>query len=353
MDRYAKGQLVKISTERLVETNTAGHATADKGKKREKRGETENRTRIGLERVLSGKMAGHGLDGERACDSWRLSRSLSSSRRSLGLITISARSALTIGERLMRARDGLLTSPSDSAAEREQISLTAIAVTFSVGRSGFEQLGKMLGVATDAGRSEAREISDILAAVDWMLRGMLESLSVVAQRIVKATGWRAKQVKQLEGLVEEECDRTFGTLTEAVLVRLVRLIFPWTERMFDGSDRARDIPMELVGMLEGALAAVERFGPCGGAASVRERVAREVCHEIGRLPRTERIPADGGGKSVRERRRRLARKDGVWYLGVVLQSCAASTGIAARVVDSARVARLGAVETGFLLGRTE
>jgi hypothetical protein len=61
-----RGQLVKISTERLVGTNTAGHGTADKGKKREKRGETENRTRIGLERVLSGKMAGHGLDGERA-----------------------------------------------------------------------------------------------------------------------------------------------------------------------------------------------------------------------------------------------------------------------------------------------
>ena len=64
------GQPVKISTERLVETRTAGHATVDEGKKRggKKDQAAENRTRTGLERVLNGKMYGHDLDGECAHD---------------------------------------------------------------------------------------------------------------------------------------------------------------------------------------------------------------------------------------------------------------------------------------------
>ena len=48
-----------------METNTAGHAMPDEGKKRN---EAENRTRTGLERVFSGKMAGHSLDGKCAYD---------------------------------------------------------------------------------------------------------------------------------------------------------------------------------------------------------------------------------------------------------------------------------------------
>lgn len=43
--------------------DTQGHATPDRGRKRDK---TENRpTRIGLEQVLNDKVAGHDLDGKR------------------------------------------------------------------------------------------------------------------------------------------------------------------------------------------------------------------------------------------------------------------------------------------------
>jgi len=62
-----------ISTERLVGANTAGHATPDGGKKREKkRDKAENRTRADLERVLNGKMAssGRSLGGKGARDVW-------------------------------------------------------------------------------------------------------------------------------------------------------------------------------------------------------------------------------------------------------------------------------------------
>lgn len=264
-----------------------------------------------------------------------------------GLITISARSAFTIYERLMKAHDGLLTRPSDSVAEREQISLTAIPVTFAVARSGFEELGKMVEVMADVGRS-SREIRDLLEAVDWMLRGMLKSLFSVTQRFVKATGWRAKQVRRLEGLIEEECDRAFGTLTEMVLVRLIRSILPWMGRMFERSEQTREVPMELIGILGGALDAVEQFGFNGGAASVRERLALQVCQEL------RRIPVDGGSKSVQERKQRLAKKEAVWYLGAVLQrsvTSAVSARIAGRLVSSAGVARLGRVETEFVFGR--
>ena len=246
----------------------------------------------------------------------------------------------------MGAQDGLLTRPSDSVAEKEEISLTAIPVTFAVARSGFEELDKMVReVMTDIGRNSG-EICRVLATVDWMLRGMLESVFSVAQRLTKATGLRAKQVKRLEVLVEEECDRTFRTLTETVLVRLVRLIFPWMERMFEGSEQTRDVPMELIGILEGALDAMDQSGFRGGAVSVRERVALEVCQELRGLPR---IPVDGGGKSVRERKQRLAKKEAVWYLGAVLQRTGAA--LPARLVASAGLAGLGRVEREFVLGR--
>lgn len=282
----------------------------------------------------------------------RLSPSSSSSGYALGLITISARSALTICERLMSARDGLLTRrPSDSVAERDEFSLTVIPVTFAVARSGLEELGKMVNVMTESGRN-SREISDILSAIDWMLRGTLQGLFSVARRFAKASGLRAKQAKQLEKLVEEECDRTFGTLTEAVLVRLVHFIFPWMERMFEGSEHeTMDVPMELIGILERVLEIVEKSGFNGGAASVRERVALEACREVRRLPR--RIPVDGGSKSDWERKQRLAKKEAVWYLGAVLQtssSAAISARIGDRLVDSVGFARLRTVEREFILG---
>jgi len=252
----------------------------------------------------------------------------------------------------MKAQDGLLTRPSDSAAEREEFSLTVIPVTFAVARSGLEELGKMMvEVMADVGRS-TREICDVLAAVDWMLRGMLQSLFAVGQKFIKAIGLRAKQVKQLERLVEEECDRTLGTLTEAVLLRLVRSISPWMERMFERSEQTVDIPMELIGILEGALDAVDKFGLNGGVRSVRDRVALEACQELGRLPR--RIPVDGGSRSVRERKQRLAKKETVWYLGAVLQrsvGAAVSATMTGRLVDSARLAELSVVESEFVLGR--
>jgi len=248
----------------------------------------------------------------------------------------------------MRAQDGLITSPSDSVAKREEIALTAIPVVFAVARSGFEELGKMIGAMADVGRS-SREICDVLAALDWMLRGMLKSLFSVTQRFMKATGWRAKQAKRLEGLVEEECDRTFGTLTETVMVRLIQLIFPWTERMIERSEETRDVPMELIGILGGALDAVEQFG---GAASIRERVALGVCEELRGL--SGRIAVDGGSKSVQERKQRLVKKEAVWYLGAVLHAAAAaalSASVAGRLVDSAALGRLSRLETEFVLGR--
>ena len=248
----------------------------------------------------------------------------------------------------MRARDGLITNPSDSVAKREEISLTAIPVVFAVARSGFEELGKMIVAMAELGRNPG-EICDALAALDWMLRGMLKSLFSVTQRFVKATGWRPKQVKRLEGLVEEECDRTFGALTEMVIARLIRFIFPWMERMLERSEETRDVPMELIGVLGGALDAVEQFG---GGASVRERVALEACRELRGLP--GRIPVDGGSKTVQERKQRLARKEAVWYLGAVLQravGAAPSARVAGRLVDSARVGRLSRVETDLVLGR--
>ena len=250
----------------------------------------------------------------------------------------------------MRAQDNLPTRPTDSVVERAEASLTAISVTFSVARSGFEELGKMVETITDAGRNP-RETREVLVAIDWMLRGMLKSLVSVSQRFVKATGWRAKQAKQLEGMVEEECDRAFGTLTEKVLVQLIRFISPWMEGAFERSEQTRDVPMELIGVLEGALDAVGQFGFDGGAASVRERLALEVCHELRELSR--RIPADGGSRSVQERKQRLAKKEAVWYLGAVLQTvgAAVSARVAGRLVDGAGLARLGRVEAEFVFGR--
>ncbi|KAF9645033.1 hypothetical protein BDM02DRAFT_3190069 [Thelephora ganbajun] len=284
--------------EHLMGANTTGHATIDQGKKRDK---ARNRLKASLERVLNGKMAGHSLDG---------------------LITISARSALTIYERLMRAQDGLLTRPSDSVTEREELLLTVIPVTFAVARSGLEELGKMVEVMMDVSRNP-RETCDVLGAIDWMLCGMLQSLFTVATRSVKVIGLRPKQTEELERLVEEECDRTFGTLTEMILVRLVRLIFPWMERMLEGPEQTTDIPMELIGILEGALDTVEQFGFDGGAASARERVGLGVCQELKRLSR--KIPVDSSSKSVQERKQRLAKKEAVWYLGAFLQkSCRTS-----------------------------
>lgn len=129
-----------------------------------------------------------------------------------GLNTISSRSALTICELLMRAQRGLLTrSLTDSAAERERFSLTVIPITFSVARSGLEELGKMIQVMTDVGRN-LRETRDVFGTIAWMLQAILQSAFAVAQRFAKATGLRAKQVKQLEKLAEE-CDRTLGTLS--------------------------------------------------------------------------------------------------------------------------------------------
>jgi hypothetical protein len=267
------------------------------------------------------------------------------------VITISGRSALTIYERLMRAQDGLVTNTSDSVAERDEFSLTVIPVTFAVARSGLEELGEMANVMTEAGRNP-REICDVLSAIDWMLRGMLQSVFTVVQRFTKATGLRAKHAKQLERLVEEECDRTFDTLTEAILVRLLRSTLPWMERMLERLEQTADVPMELIGILEGALDAAEQFGFNGVGASVRERVAFEACEELRRLPR--RIPVDGGSKSVRERKQRLAKKEAVWYLGTVLQRTSAgavSARMSGRLVDSARVAMLSAVESEFVFGR--
>jgi len=179
---------------------------------------------------------------------------------------------------------------------------------------------------------------------------MLKSLFSVTQRFVKGTGWRAKQVKRLEGLIEDECDRTFGTLTEAVMVRLIRLIFPWMERTFERSEETRDVPMELIGILGGALEGVEQFG---GAAGIKERLALEVCQELGGL--SGRIAVDGGSKSVQERKQRLAKKEAVWYLGAVLQrtvgASTLSATVAGRLVDSARAGRLSRVEAELVLGR--
>lgn len=325
----------------------------DQGKKREKKKDkAENRPRTGLEQVLHGKVAGHHLDGKCAHGlSVRLSTSFPSSGHSLGLITISARSALTIYERLMRARDGLLTRPlTDSAAERERFSLTVIPVTFSVARSGLEELGKVVQVMTDVGRN-SREIREAFGAIAWMLRGILQSTFAVAQRFTKATGLRAKQMKQLEKLVEEECDRTFGTLSEVVLLRLVRFIFPLMERMFESSERTADTPMELIGVLEGALETVEQSGFNERAVSVKERVALGVCQELVGLSR--RIPVDGGSKTVQERKRRLAKKEAIWYLGAVLQRTmggGVSARMAGRVVDSVGLGGLSMVEGEFVLG---
>jgi hypothetical protein len=270
------------------------------------------------------------------------------------LITISARSALAIYERLMRAQDGLLTrSSTESVVERDQFPLTVIPVTFSVARSGLEELGKMIQAMTDVGRN-SREIRDVLAAIDWMLRGMLQSLVAVARRFTKVGSLRAKQVKQLERLVEEECDRTFGTLTELVLLRLVRFISPWMERMFENTEQMTDAPMELVGVLAGALEIVEQFGSINeGAASVKERVALGVCQELRGLSR--RIAVDDGSKSIQERKQGLAKKEAVWYLGAILQSTVHSRvstpTVAGRVVESAGLAGLSTVESEFVFGR--
>ena len=205
---------------------------------------------------------------------------------------------------------------------------------------------------TDVGKNQ-REICDVLSTVDWMLRGMLQSLCAVTQRFTKGASLRAKQVKRLERLVEEECDRTFGTLTEIVLLRLVRFISPWMERVFENSEQTTDAPMELVGVLAGALETVEQFGLEEGAASVKERVALGVCQELKGLSR--RIPVDGGSKSIQERKRRLAKKEAVWYLGAVLRQSTAGTRIsptvAGRVVDNAGLGRLSTVEGQFVFGR--
>jgi hypothetical protein len=63
---HATRRAVKIFTERLVETNTAGHAMPDGGSKKRggKKDKAENRTRPGLERMLNGNVAGHSLDGK-------------------------------------------------------------------------------------------------------------------------------------------------------------------------------------------------------------------------------------------------------------------------------------------------
>lgn len=242
-----------------------------------------------------------------------------------------------------------MTRPStDSAAEREQFSLTVIPVTFSVARSGLEELGKMVQVMTDAGRN-SREICDALATIDWMLRGMLQSLFAIVRRFTKVGSPQAKQVKRLERLVGEERDRTFGALTEMVLLRLVRFIFPWMERMFESPEQTTDGPMELIGVLAGALEIVEQFDQ--GAAGVKERVALGVCQELKGL---SRIPVDGGSKSIQERKRKLAKKEAVWYLGAVLQRTIGSdfsTSTVARMVDGGGLLRLGTVEREFVLGR--
>jgi len=280
----------------------------------------------------------------------RLSSSLSSSGHSAGEITISARSALTIYERLMRAQEGLVTRTSDTAAERDEFSLTVIPVTFAVARSGLEELGNLADAILTKADGNSREICDVLSAVNWMLRGLLQSMSGIVQRF-KATGLRAKHAKQLERLVEEECDRTLGILTEKVLVRLVRLIFPWVERAVERLEDVVGVPMELLGILEGALDAAEQNGFNGGITSVRERVALEACQELRRLPR--RIPADGGSKgSVEGRKQRLVKKEVVWYLGRVVQRTAGTTvsaRIASRLLESARVGRLSVVEREFVL----
>ena len=251
----------------------------------------------------------------------------------------------------MRAQDGLLTRrTTESGAERDEFLLTVIPVTFTVARSGLEELGKMVEVITDVGR-DSRKICDALEIMNWMLLGMLQSLFSTAQRFRKATRLGAKRAKELERLVEEECDRTLGTLTEMVLLRLVRFVFPWMERMFGGSERRTDMGMELFGIIEGALESVERSGFHGGAAGVKERVALGTCQELRGL---SRIPVDGGSKSVQERKRRLAKKEAVWYLGAILERTVdgrVSGRIASRVVDSSRLGRLSTVEGEFVLGR--
>ena len=281
----------------------------------------------------------------------RLSSSSSSSGHLAGEITISARSALTIYERLMRAQEGLVTRTSDTAAERDQFSLTVIPVTFAVARSGLEELGKLADAILTKADGNSREICDVLSAINWMLRGLLQSVFGIVQRLKKTTGLRAKHTKQLERLVEEECDRTCGTLTEKVLVRLVRLIFPWVERAVERLEGVVGVPMELLGILEGALDAAEQNGFNGGITSVRERVALEACQELRRLPR--RIPADGGSKDSAEgRKQRLVKKEVVWYLGRVVQRTAGTTvsaRIASRLLESARVGRLSVVEREFVL----
>ena len=253
----------------------------------------------------------------------------------------------------MRAQDGLLTRPlPDSVAEREQFSRAAIQVTFSVARSGLEELGKMVQVLAFVDRKPG-EICDNLRVIDQLLRGMLQSLSVVAQEFTKATGLRAKQTKQLEGLVEEEYDLTFRTLTEMVLLRMVRIVLPWTERMIESSEGIKDTPMELIWALEGALEGVERSGFDQGTASVKERVVFGVCQELRRLSR--RAPVDGGSKSVQERKERMAKKDAVWYMGAILQMCFGGgtctwRRMADGVVESVRFGRLSRVESEFVLG---
>ena len=229
-----------------------------------------------------------------------------------------------------------------------------IPVTFSVARSGLEELGKLVQAMTEVGRNP-REIRDVLAAVDWMLRGMLQTLVAVTRRFTKGGGLRTNQMKRFEKLVEEECDRTLGTLTEMVLLRLVHFIFPWMERMFENSEQIMtDAPMELVGVLTGALEIVEQFGLKEGAASVKERVAMGACQELRGLSRI-RIPADGGSKSIQERKQRLAKKEAVWYLGAILQRTAgggiSTPTVAGRVVESAGLARLSKVEGEFVFGR--
>ena len=339
--------------------DTQGHATPDRGRKRDKkRDKTENRPRIGLEQVLNGKVVGHNLDG--TCGygfddrSSGLSASFSSSGRLLGLITMGARSASTIYERLMRAQGGLLTWPStDSVAEREQFSLTVIPVTFSVVRSGLEELGRTIQVMAETSK-KSREICDVLEDIDRMLRAMLQSAFTVGQRFMKVAGLRTKQIKHLEKLVEEECDRTFGALSEVVLLRLVRIIGPLMERMFEDPEQTTDAAMVLIGVIEGALESVERSGFNGGAVGVKERVALGVCQELRGLSR--RIPVDGGRKSDEERKQRLAKKEAVWYLGAVLQRSVGdrlSARMANRVVGSAGLGipgRLSTVESEFVFG---
>ena len=251
----------------------------------------------------------------------------------------------------MRAQEGLVTRTPDTVAERDEFSLTVIPVTFAVARSGLEELGKLADAILTKADESSREICDVLSAINWMLRGLLQSTFGIVQRLKKTTGLRAKHAKQLERSVAEECDRTFGTLTEKVLVRLVRLIFPWVERAVERLEDAVGVPMELLGILEGALDAAEQNGFNGGLTSVRERVALEACQELRRLPR--RIPADGGSKdSVEGRRQRLVKKEAVWYLGRVVQRTAGTTvsaRIASRLMESARAGRLSVVEREFVL----